>query len=129
MGILDSWKEKIAHYIDVRLRLVKLAIVERISGILSYLILTFIGLFLSMGILIFLGIALAEYFAEIWASRSLAYLLTAGIFVLLFLCIFALRRLIVRAISGIFIGIMTDVDEEEKAKTNDEKSKDHGAVS
>ena len=129
MGILDSWKEKIAHYIDVRLRLVKLAIVERVSSILSYLILTFIVLFLSISILIFLGVAFAEYFAEVLDSRSGAYLLTAGVFLLLFLSIFAFKKLIVRAISGVFIRVLTDTDEEEEDKVRDEKQKNDGPLS
>lgn len=129
MSILDSWKEKIAHYIDVRLRLVKLAIVERVSGIMSYLILTFIVLFLGISILIFLGVAFAEYFAEVLDSRSGAYLLTAGVFVLLFSSLFAFKKLIVRGISGVFIRILTDTDEDEEDKGKDEKLKNDGSLS
>lgn len=124
MGIFDSWKEKIAHYIDVRLRLIKLSIVERVSGILSYLILTFIALFVGISVLIFAGIALAEYFATILDSRSGGYLLTSGIFLLLFLSLFAFKKLIVRAISGIFIRVMTDTsddDEDNNVKKENEQ--------
>ena len=129
MSILDSWKEKIAHYIDLRLRLVKLTLIERISGIMSYLILAFIVLFLGISILIFLGVAFAEYFAEILNSRSGAYLLTAGVFLLLFFFLFAFKKLIVRAISGVFIRVLTDAGEDEEAETKNEKPKDNGSLS
>lgn len=130
MGLLDSWKEKIAHYIDLRLRLLKLAVVERISGIMSYLILMFIVLFLSMSILIFLGVAFAEYFAEVLDSRSGAYLLTAGVLLLLFLSLFAFKKPIVRGISGVFIRILTEAGEdEEEVGAKKEKPKDDGALS
>ena len=90
MDFLNKWKDKIAHYVDVRLRLFKLSIIERVSTILSYFIIVFILLFLSLSILIFLGVGLAEYLSSVVNSMSAAYFIVAGIY--LFFIIFAVLR-------------------------------------
>ena len=114
MDFINKWKDKIAHYVDVRLSLVKLGFIERTSNILSYLIFVFIGLFLSVSILIFLGIGIGEYFADLLDSRAGGFFITAGFYTLLLVLMFLLRNAIINGFSGMFIRIMTDEPADEK---------------
>jgi hypothetical protein len=125
MSFINKWKDKIAHYVDVRLSLVKLGFIERTSNILSYLIFVFIGLFLTVSILIFLGIGIGEYFADVLDSRAGGFFITAGFYVLLLVLMFLLRIPITTAFSSAFIRIMTDEgpedEEDKKASKSDIK--------
>jgi hypothetical protein len=113
MNFIAKWKDKIAHYIDVRLQLMKLSLVEKLSNVLSYLIFVFISLFISVSVLIFVGIVLGELFSGVTGSRTLGYLITTGFYVLLLIVLFLLRRPVINAFAGIFVRILTDTDEEE----------------
>jgi hypothetical protein len=117
MNFISKWKDKIAHYIDVRLNLIKLGFIERTSGILSLLIFVFICLFVGISVLIFVGIGLGEYFSDVFNSRACGFFTAAGFYVLLLVALFIARTSITNAFSGIFIRIMTaqDSDEEEAA--------------
>jgi hypothetical protein len=115
MSFITKWKDKIAHYVDVRLSLMKLGFIERTSSILSYLIFVFIGLFLSVSILIFVGIGIGEYFSEVLDSRAGGFFITAGFYVLLLVVMFLLRNPIINAFAGVFIRIMTEVDTDAHA--------------
>jgi len=119
MSFIDKWKDKIAHYVDVRLSLIKLGFIERTSNILSYLIFVFIGLFLTVSVLIFIGIGIGEYFAEVLHSRAGGFFITAGFYVLLLVLMFLLRVPVTNAFSGAFIRILTDdgPGEEKDEKT------------
>ena len=124
MNILSKWKDKVAHYVDVRLSLMRLNLIERASTVVSYLILTFIALFISLAVLIFLGIGMGEAFADLVDSRAGGYFITAGIYALLAALIFLARQNIVNAFAGIFIRIMTEPSEhdaEEEEQTSREK--------
>lgn len=118
MSFVSKWKDKIAHYVDVRLDLIKLGFIERTSSILSYLIFVFIGLFLSVSILIFLGIGIGEYFSALLDSRAGGFFITAGFYILLLIILFLMRNSVITAFAGIFIRILTatDHDEDEKKK-------------
>lgn len=122
MNFINKWKDKIAHYVDVRVQLVKLDIIERTSGVLSYLIFIFICLFLALTILIFLGIVLGELFSGLIGSRPLGYLVTSGIYVLLMGLMFALRKPILDTFSGAFIRILTHEDEGDEEEHDQNKS-------
>lgn len=114
MSFIGKWKDKIAHYIDVRLSLAKLSVIQTASNVLSYLIYVFISLFLTIAILIFLGIGLGEWLSDLVDSRAGGYFMTAGIFILLMVLLVVLRTTIVNAFSGTFIRIMTEGDEEDE---------------
>jgi hypothetical protein len=123
MSFIGNWKDKIAHYLEVRLGLIKLGLIERVSNVLSYLIFVFIGLFLSVSVLIFLGIGIGEYFAAVFDSRAGGFFATAGLYILLLIVMFLLRLPLTNAFSGMFIRIMTatepDTDEEDPRKRED----------
>lgn len=118
---LDRWKNKITHYIDLRVQLIKLGLIDRASSVLSYFIFTFVALFIILGIFIFLGMGTAEYFAAVLGSYAKGYFLTAGIYILLLLLLVAFRKKIVDVFSSQFISILTDTDNE---KTEEEEEKE-----
>ncbi len=129
MSFISNWKDKIAHYIEVRLNLLKVGLVERISGILSYLVFVFIGLFLSLSVLIFLGIGLGEYFGSLLDSRAGGFFITAGCYIFLLIVLFLLRTPVTRTFSGIFIRIMTASEpEEDTAAQKPEKNRERITV-
>src|SRR5690606_22776960 len=113
-----------AQYIDIRLRLFKLNLIEQVSGILGYLILTFIALFVCMSVLIFFGLGLAEYLVDVLDSRSGAYFLTGGIFILLFFLLFVFKKFIVRIISSVFISIITEKKDDDEDDDNDSRKEE-----
>jgi hypothetical protein len=121
MSFINKWKDKIAHYVEVRLDLIKLGFIERTSGILSYLIFVFICFFLSLSVLIFIGIGIGEYFAMVFDSRVGGFFVTAGFYLLLMVLMFLLRVPITNFFSGLFIRILTENDEEEDKTKNDIK--------
>ena len=122
MSFINKWKDKIAHYVDVRLSLVNLGFIERTSNILSYLIFVFIGLFLSVSILIFIGIGIGEYFADVLDSRAGGFFISAGFYILLLVLMFLLRIPITTAFSSAFIRIMTDEGPEDVEDKGTSKS-------
>jgi len=125
MSIISKWKDKIAHYIDVRLNLIKLGFIERTSNILSYLIFVFIGLFLGISVLIFLGIGIGEYFATVLGSRAGGFFITAGFYILLLIVMLLARTPIVNGFSGVFIRIMTATEpDDEDDKNEKQKSRE-----
>jgi hypothetical protein len=121
MNFINKWKDKIAHYVDVRIQLAKLTVIERASNVLSYLIFVFICLFLAVTILIFLGISLGELFSGMTDSRALGYLMTTGVYLLLVVVLFLARKPIVESFAGVFVRMLTsgdDDDDEEERKNN-----------
>ncbi len=114
MNVFTKWKDKVAHYVDVRVSLAKLSLIERASTVVSYLIFTFIAMFLSFAVLIFLGIGIAELFAVLIDSHAGGYFITCGIYLVLAIILVMARPKIISTFSGIFIRIMTDHDDDEE---------------
>jgi len=123
MSVISKWKDKIAHYVDVRLNLIKLGFIERTSNILSYLIFVFISLFLAVSILIFVGIGIGEYFASVLDSRAGGFFITAGFYVLLLAIMFLARTAITNGFAGVFIRILTAEEPDQDDKKDHEKSR------
>lgn len=124
MNIIGKWKDKVAHYLDVRLSLIKLSFIERSSLVLSYLIFTFIALFLSMAVLLFMGIGLGEFLAEVLDSKAGGFFMTGGIFLVFAGVMFVLRKQIINAFAGVFVRIMTESEDDEtpyEQKTSNNK--------
>jgi len=113
MSFIQDWKDKLTGFVDVRMNLLKLTVVERSSSVLSYLIYTFILLFLVLAVFLFLGIGLQEWFTSLLDDNRIAgAFLTMGFYVLLIVLAFVLRKVILAGFAGIFIGILTAQDEE-----------------
>ncbi len=120
LGFITKWIDKIAHYIEMRFRLIKLDLIQSVSGILSYFLFSFIVLFVVLALLIFLGMGMSEYFAEVLDSRAGGYFMTTGIYLLLLLLLVACRKAIANKLGGIFVGILTKSDDDDDDEKNRE---------
>jgi len=123
LDFVNKWKHKVAHYIDVRLQLMKLTVIERVSNVLSYFIFAFISLFLGVAILVFLGISIGEALSSLVDSRALGYLLTTVIYILFLVILFLARTAITNKFAGVFITMLTHIDDEEKEDKDAHKDK------
>lgn len=124
MRLFSQIRKKVTRYFEVRMDLFKLEFIQRSSIILSYLIFSFLCLCISLPLFFFLGLALAEYLNELTGSRSVAFLLTSGIYVLIFILIFLFRVRIIRSFAGIFINVMTEDDPNEEIIEEEEQEED-----
>lgn len=123
MNILEKWRDKATRYVDIRLQLIKLGIIERASNVLGSMMIGFILLFLAFSMLIFMGMGIMKQMS-IWLNSEVAgSFATAGIFLVLILLIGGLRKQITNAFAGIFIGIITASDEEETDDDEDDPKK------
>lgn len=116
MSIFGNLKDKVANYVDVRLSLLKLNFIERATLIVSYLIFTFVALFVGVTFLIFLGIGLGEWLANVFDSRPAGYFATSGLFALFLLAMILARKKIIDGVAGVFIRVMTEADERDADK-------------
>jgi hypothetical protein len=113
MNVFTRWKDKANNYIDVRLGLLKLSLIERTSNVIGRLLLSIIYIFLGMTALSFVGYGLMEAFSAWFDSRIGGAFATAGLFVLLLVMAFGLRKAILAAFAGIFISLLTESDEDD----------------
>jgi hypothetical protein len=114
MSFLSSIKEKITKYIDVYIKLAKLSFIEGTADVVSYFIFAMIGLFLVFCVILFLGFGLTEAFVSMGLSHVASYFITLGVYVLLILIVFALRKNITRFFASEVVKVMTDDKEETR---------------
>ncbi|GGG78086.1 hypothetical protein GCM10007415_07610 [Parapedobacter pyrenivorans] len=84
-GVFQKSKE----YINTRLKLLKLGLVERSSRLIASLIVDGVKTILALFVIFFLSLALGFYLSEVLGSSSLGFLATGGIFVLLIVLVSA----------------------------------------
>lgn len=125
VNIFSKVKDKVADYVDVKVKMMKLTFIEHVSGVMSYLLYIIVLLFILLAIVIFLGIGLSEYMAEVVDSRAGGFLITSGIYILLVFLFVALRKYILKLFSGLFIGVLTAAnDDDEDGDDNDTDNDD-----
>ncbi len=113
MNILEKWRDKATRYVDVRMQLIKLGIIERASNVLGSMMIGFILLFLAFSMLIFMGMGIMKAMS-LWLNSEIGgSFATAGIFLLFILIIGGMHKKITAAFAGMFIGIITASDEDE----------------
>lgn len=113
MNLFANWKEKASNFIDVRLGLFKLSLIERTSKVFGQLVLSFIYAFVGLIVLAFIGIGLMELLGSLLQSRMLGAFLTAAIFLLLLVLLLSMRKAIHRSLANMFVRLLTEEDEEE----------------
>jgi len=113
MNLFHSWKQKVTDYIDVRIGLLRLGLVERTSLLLGNLMVAFLYLFLGLALMIFLGFAILEIFIELFKSRVIGACLTAALFALLMGLLFILRKRLILGFASMFIRVLTEGHDEE----------------
>lgn len=126
LDFVNKWKHKVAHYIDIRLQLMKLSVIERASSVLSYFIFAFIALFIFITVLVFLGIGIGELMSDLVNSRAGGFFITTGLYILLLVLLFVFRTSITNKFAGIFITMLTQIDTEEKDNEDEKKDENNG---
>ena len=124
MNPFNRWKDKATNYLDVRLGLIKLGLIDRASSVLGHLLISFIYIFLTLSTLTFIGYGLMEAFSNMLDSRVGGAFMTAGLFALLLAVTFVVRNSIINAFAGIFIRVLTENDEDDE----EEHDKDHRSI-
>lgn len=121
MGIFSKLTDNITEYIDVRVRTIQLATVEKTSFVLSYIVYILILTLAGFAILLFLGFSLADFYAQLTSNPMLGKLLTAATYFLLFLMVVLLRKQIIRTFASAFVRVLT-YNEDDDSDEEDEKS-------
>lgn len=114
LGFIGKWKDKLADYVDMRVRLVKLDFIERTSQVLSFFTFTIVCFLLVLPILLFMGIGVAEFFADMVGSRGGGYLIITGLYLLALGILFMYRKRFIKKFTGLFIRVMTDDEEDDE---------------
>ena len=122
MNIINKWKDKIAQSIGDKVESVKLNFIDKTSTILGYFLFVFIAIFLSLAILIFLGMGLSELFSDLFDSKSGGYFATAGVYALVVTSLFVFRQSIVDFFAGSFIGMLTKQEKEDDEDEEEEEN-------
>jgi len=114
---LSDLLNSIRKYINIRLTLVKLDVMEKSARIVSLTLAAVFILMLFMLFLIFLSMAAALWLGDLLEHQALGYLCVAGFYLLLGAIIYALRRrLFVRSV----IKHMSEIFFEDKNLQDDE---------
>ena len=113
--------QKSKEYINTRLRLLKLGLVERSSRLIASLIVDGVKTILALFVIFFLSLALGFYLSDLLGSSSLGFLTTGGIFVLLIALVSAfenpLERLFMNLSIKRFLQKWNDeIEEDEEGK-------------
>ncbi len=127
-NIFSNWKKRITQYIEVRVQLIKLGIIERISNILGSFIFVLMAMFLLCLVLIFAGFGVAEAFSAWFDSRIGGYFAASGVYVLFIAGLVLFRRPLLVGLSGIFIRMLTSDDDDDDDLPADLKNNPDGAL-
>ena len=114
MGIFSSIKDKIAKYIDVNIKLIRINLIGRSADVLSYLIFGMIILFIAFCIILFIGMGLTEVFIALGISKLVSFFITVGIYLVMLFVVLTYRRPISRYIASDIISVLTEDDEQGK---------------
>ncbi len=119
LHMFGKLKDKIVQLVEDRVELLKLSVIESASRGMSYFIFIIICIFITSTILLLLGVALGEHFADVTDSRALGFLIAAGIYLALFLFMLLFRKTIFKGFADIFIRTLTEEDDDDdKDDTN-----------
>ena len=120
-NIFSRIKEKITDYIDVRVKLIRLSVISRTSGILSYIMYAFICLFILFCILLFSGFGLTEGLIALGLSRLVSTLITLGVYILMLLLLVSMRKSIIKSFSNMFIRVLTEGGEGDEGEDGEDE--------
>lgn len=132
LDIFQKWKDRTLAFVDTKVRSVQLEIIERVTGIMSYLIFAIILMLICFGFILFLGFGMAEWFTYMLENRIGGFFMAAAFYLILALLLYAVRKPILRKLSDLFVHLLTmrrenDDDEEEEEKKGTPKSKEGNA--
>lgn len=105
-------------YADLQLQLFKLNMVDKLSQILSYLVVIVAGALLLMTAFIFFSMVFVLWMKDVTGSMMYGFLILGGFFILLFLLFLALRKKvminpIIKKMSSILFKDAEEIEEVE----------------
>ncbi|MDL2313168.1 phage holin family protein [Bacteroidales bacterium OttesenSCG-928-B11] len=112
-SLLDNVKE----YLSLQIDLLKINAVEKTSGFLSMLIGFIVGTLLVLVATIFLSFALINWLGTFFATMIPAYLIMAGIFILLFFIFYFVKD---KLVQNILVKKISRILFEKEQKDDDE---------
>ncbi len=116
MNIFGSIKDTIAKYAEVYIKLLKVNVIGKTSGLVAYVMYAFIFMLLFFCTMILFGFALVEGFCAMGLSRVASFFVTFGLYLLLMVLLVAMRKGITRFFTNTFIRILTEGDNENSEK-------------
>ncbi len=117
MNFLSKWIDKITQYLELQLRTIQLSIVERVALVLGYFIFSLLLLFTGFAILLFFGFFMSQVFMALANdNKTLGFLFTVLMYLVLFIILYLFRKPIVRSVTNVFVRILTRDEEEEEEK-------------
>jgi hypothetical protein len=116
-------RELFQKYVEDRLLLIKLQVVEKISGVAAMIFAGVVMILLSFFILLFVSLTACYFFASLTGSLYLGFGIVTAFYLLLLLVILAVRKKLIKKIAGIFIKTLlseTKYDDNESISTKPE---------
>lgn len=97
----------IKHYVDLRIDEIKLTLAENMAKILSRIIF-FLLLFILIGIVLgIVAAALSSWFAVLVGNKTAGLLITAGLFIIVILCLFIFKdRFLINSTLRMFLRML-----------------------
>lgn len=113
--LLKTIKEALVHYLQLRLKTLRLEVVERIANVMGYFIFILVVIFLFFFAFLFFSFGLAAWLGDILHSRYGGMFCTGGIILVLAIIIVLTSKPFIRFFAGKVAGILTrKVREEEE---------------
>ncbi len=117
-------KDKISNYLQLRVELVRLELIERLVNVMGYVLFVMIVIFLVLTMVLFTGLGLAEWLSDVMKSRYGGYFATGGIVLLATIIVVLNSNKIIRFFANKFVALLTaskklpqdegDDDEDDK---------------
>jgi len=105
----DSVKAQAEQYVDDRITLIKLQVVEKSSRLFAKLFTGFVMIVVAFCIVVFLSIMAGDWFAALLGSQFKGFAIIAGVYILLLLFILTRgRRLVGRFLTNKIIQLFFD---------------------
>lgn len=112
---INSIKEKITHYIQLRYEDLRLEVIERLSNIMGYLVFILSTFFLFSVGFIFLGFGLAEWLSKLFGSRAAGYFSTSGIFLIAAVILILTGKRIAQYFANKMVGLLSAPKQDDDA--------------
>lgn len=105
--------DKATKYLQIKLDVLKLNAIQRVAVVMGFCMFLMLSMMLASAIMLFLGIALSEYFGALTGSTSAGYFIVTGIYVVLLLFIVLFKKKFQRWFAGLFISLLTTDDDDD----------------
>lgn len=112
MNIFGSIKDAIAKYAEVYIKLLKVNVIGKTSGLVAYVMYAFIFLLLFFCAMILFGFAVTEGLCALGLPRVASFFITFGLYLLMMVLLGIWRRSITGFFTNTFIRILTEGDNE-----------------